>query len=113
MTKPRNHYWPCFVFALLALSAGIAHADGQPSFKKVQVPVGHIFIPSEGYDDNDNIQFVIDGVLPNGCYRVDHEQTDTASASENHIAVSLIALLRTDGPCANQMHLPQSLLAAV
>lgn len=40
----------------------------------VPVKVGDLFIP-KGFDDNDQTTLVVDGYLPNGCYRLDKAET--------------------------------------
>jgi len=121
MKKTHNHFWTFLVFGLLALSAKIARADSPsapasptpPSYEKIEMPVGHVFIAPQGFDDNDNIEFVIDGVFPNGCYQVASDSTQVDAANK-HVITHLFANHRTDGPCGNAAAtLPASLLAAV
>jgi hypothetical protein len=53
------------LLALTALSSQYGLADDQP---QEEVAVHKIFFPQTGYDDNDNIQVVIEGELPDPCY---------------------------------------------
>lgn len=53
-----------FVFGLGLLSH---NSFGSPPKSEVIEPVG-VFLP-QGFDDNDNAQIIIHGVLPNSCYR--------------------------------------------
>jgi hypothetical protein len=46
------------------------HANPSHAPIKEPLQVKNIFIPEVGYDDNDNIEFVIDGVLKNACYQL-------------------------------------------
>lgn len=52
---------------LVFLSSGTLTYANAPS--AVEVFAERVFVPS-GYDDNDNIEIVIDGILPNLCYDV-------------------------------------------
>jgi hypothetical protein len=73
-------------------------ADGLSSSRsQVEVPVRRVFFPSRGYDDNDNVQVVIEGELPDPCY-VLGEQTVTRDPS-GAITVHQFAWRRQGGAC--------------
>lgn len=73
------------IFSILLL--GNAHAvpgdnDGalgtSPTPELIPFKVSQVYIP-EGFDDNDNLQVVIEGFFPNGCYKVAPASIDTKS----------------------------------
>ena len=56
---------------VLCLASGhLALADG-PS--QVEVPIRRVIFPVRGYDDNDNVQIVVEGDLPDPCYILGHQ----------------------------------------
>jgi hypothetical protein len=67
--------------------------------KIVEVPVSNVFAPARGFDDNDFVQIVIDGKLPNSCYLQDETKVNLDRASKT-IVVKQLALRRQDGDCA-------------
>jgi hypothetical protein len=54
----------CFSTPLLAETPGL-----------VAVPVTSVFVPV-GFDDNDEAQIILDGMLPNTCYRLAHTEVE-------------------------------------
>lgn len=67
----RNGY---LTSALLLLALGttsnnVAFADDPANGAVVNVNASYVFAPV-GFDDNDEVELVIDGYLPSGCYRV-------------------------------------------
>ncbi len=63
-----------------------------------EVTLQRIFIPAHGYDDNDNVQIFIEGMLPNGCYSARDPVIEKSSA--NLISVKQFAKRMTDGTCS-------------
>ena len=59
-----------FTLAGMLLLAANAYADlpEATNVETVEVPIQYVFVPKVGYDDNDNVQIVLDGFLPNSCY---------------------------------------------
>ncbi len=54
-------------FTFLFLSSSLFGTDGnRPTL--VEAPVSTVYAPG-GFDDNDNIQIVIEGIFPNTCYK--------------------------------------------
>ncbi|MGZ3688694.1 MAG: hypothetical protein ACXWPM_04120 [Bdellovibrionota bacterium] len=106
--------WNGFVLIALAITSlqCQANAAESDSRTRVEVPIGQVFIPPQGYDDNDNIQFVLDGILPNGCFSAANPDVQV-DPSDKHISAHLYAYVRSDGACADQNHLPNSLVAPV
>ena len=76
-----------------------------PALALVQIPISEVFIPG-GYDDNDNVEVVVDGVLPNACYQLAHTQV---YQSGNTFQLIQYAEVRTVADCKNQDSLPSKL----
>lgn len=55
------------LMSLLLTSTSVFAAD---FLTEVEVPIENTFVPHRGYDDNDNIQIVVHGLLPNSCYQI-------------------------------------------
>ena len=55
--------------SLLALVSFGSAAELVSDQMSVEAPVLKVFAPSLGYDDNDLVQVVVDGVMPNACYQ--------------------------------------------
>lgn len=105
-----NKSWVVVLVVFLGLlAAEVSFAD---SLKRVEVPVGNIFVPATGFDDNDNVQLMIDGVLPNGCYQIDKEELSEGKKAKTY-NVKLFAYKRTEGSCADESNLPNSLMPTV
>lgn len=58
-------------------------------FRRVEYPIESVFIP-EGFDNNDSVQLVIHGKLPNSCYQIGYTSTEL-DQDTNKLYVSLIA----------------------
>jgi hypothetical protein len=61
----------CKILPLLVLSLasiGTANASSTDEPTLVEVPVRRVFFPAQGYDNNDNIQIVIEGDVPDPCF---------------------------------------------
>ncbi len=54
------------LFACLAASAA-AHGAPRSVPKLVVAPVDNVFVPA-GFDDNDNVEVVLQGYFANSCY---------------------------------------------
>jgi len=76
------------VVFLCSLTA-IAQAQSTEFFREVDYPVSQVFIP-EGFDDNDAIQFVVQGNFPNSCYQVGNLDTQLDTET-NKLYVKLTA----------------------
>lgn len=61
------------ILALAALFLTIPVLADAPGL--VAVPVTSVFVPV-GFDDNDEAQIVLDGMLPNTCYRLAHTEVE-------------------------------------
>jgi hypothetical protein len=87
------------MFATLMIVACPALARG--TSQKVEVPIAHVFVPSKGYDDNDNVEVVLDGELPNSCYTVDLSQVMKDAGNAKILDAKQFAMKRSDGVCAH------------
>lgn len=79
--------------------------DGNPVPERVEIPLEQAFAPTTGFDDNDNVQVVVHGNLPNACYSladtyVEHKDDGVT------LAVKQYALRKRDGVCAQSATLP-------
>ena len=103
----KDSVWSLVVLTAFALMAGLtsAHADVMPIPERIEVPVGNVFIPPKGFDDNDNIEFVVDGFLPNACYAIANT-TYEIIPDKKLIVVHQFASHRKDGICADENSLP-------
>lgn len=100
--KSRNLAFTVATIALLSgANPALATSD---RMERVEVPVGRVFVPPQGYDDNDNIEIVVDGYLPNNCYRID--KTEIHRTSDRGFSVQQFAVVNRDGICANADRLP-------
>jgi hypothetical protein len=94
--------------ALWATSFG-AHADEAPL--KDNLRINNIFVPQEGFDDNDNIEFVLDGELKNACLKLGAASVRTYA---NIIDVNVESYRDPDTVCAqDDSLLPQAIQITV
>jgi hypothetical protein len=59
--------------SVLALSAGAAFADDPSTGTLIAVTADASFVPV-GFDDNDDVVVVLDGSLPDSCYKLSHTE---------------------------------------
>lgn len=69
--------------ALIGLSTQ-ARADDPPQGTLVGVSVRELFVPN-GFDDNDEVEVVLDGELPNTCYKLAHNEVKYDEATGRYI----------------------------
>jgi hypothetical protein len=62
------------ILALLLLGAPQAFA-ANPTATEIEVVVQHVFVPSVGFDSNDEVEITIDGMIPNYCYMMGRSET--------------------------------------
>lgn len=72
----------------------------------VEIPVDTLLAPVQGFDENDDVQVVLHGHLPNSCYRLHHSQVDRGS-QPGEFKVKQFAAKRTDGVCGNDHSMPE------
>lgn len=84
----------------------IAVLASLPAFGATTVELGvkSLLAPQKGFDDNDNIQVVLHGALPNACYSLLGHQIE--KIDQNKIWVRQFAMKQTDGICADESSLP-------
>lgn len=77
----------------------------------IELAVDHVFIPEHGYDDNDVIQLVVYGNLPNACYTLGETKVET----EGHtITVRQFATKNTSQLCTQSVErLPPHIMSLV
>lgn len=54
------------LISILSITASSAWSDNSPT--KIRTEVNKVYIPN-GFDDNDNVQVVAEGIFPDTCYR--------------------------------------------
>ena len=94
-------------FALLFSITGsmkVAHAADQ----RVEIALQNVFAPIDGYDDNDNVEVVLHGALPNSCYTVADSFYELLDDGVT-VAIHQYATRTTDGICADDSKLPEHL----
>ena len=79
---------------------------------RVEMALENVFAPVEGYDDNDPVEVVFHGVLPNACYTLgdtffEHDQDGRTIHLRQYV------LRKKDKVCAEGSALPPHLAAAV
>jgi len=106
MTNFSKFFALCLPLSILASQTQAAEAP----FKE-PLRVNNIFIPQEGFDDNDNIQFVLDGELKNACLQVG---SSSVTFDGHIIDVKLEARRNEDTFCAQEdALLPEAIQATV
>ncbi len=94
-------------FSTTALSSEDANSDTSVI---VDLAYSTVFIPEYGFDDNDNVQAVVEGFLPNSCYTL--AQTDTLISEEaKTVKIKQSAIRSVAGICENEAMLPPDLAA--
>jgi hypothetical protein len=64
------------VFSVLALSIFSSHRGRADERPQEEIEINKIFFPQTGYDDNDNIQVMVEGDLPDPCYVLGKQSID-------------------------------------
>lgn len=103
-------------WAVMSISAAMAHADGTgvavPSnTAEVEIPVTVLLAPPVGYEDKNNIQVVLYGMLPNACYSIGNYRVEKLGSNE--LAVHQFAYKENQGLCADDSGIPESMKMAV
>jgi hypothetical protein len=86
------------LMGLFLVSLGFAQ-QAQAQSEVVEVPLTRVFIQPQGYDDNDNVEVIVDGELPNTCYTLEKQEV-IHDPQTNEIRVQQRAIHRLDGVCA-------------
>lgn len=95
--------------ALAGLMASISASAAPPT--SVELNVTRIFVPEVGYDDNDRVEIVLDGKLPDACYRLG--KTVVSKSSEGVFSVHQYGLRLNADPCGPRETLPPYMKLAV
>jgi hypothetical protein len=72
----------------------------------IEIPVETALAPPMGFDDNDNIQVVLHGRLPNSCFTLGNHSLETLGDGHT-IRIHQFANHRMDGICAADSELPE------
>jgi len=78
----------------------------------VEVQLEMALLPSVGYDDNDNVQIVLHGMIPNACYSLAMTEVEK-DESKKTIRIRQFASYSENGICAQQRDLPPHMLMAI
>lgn len=92
--------------ALLAANATphALRANESDSPTRVEIPVEALLAPYFGFEEKNNIQVVLYGLLPNNCYTLD--DTTTEKLDEHTFRIRQFALHDQSGLCADESTLP-------
>ncbi|MBP7844980.1 MAG: hypothetical protein KA116_09195 [Proteobacteria bacterium] len=83
----------------MGVSAGLLSFNLLASSQyRVEIGVARVFIPANGFDDNDTVEAVLDGELPNSCFALEKSVVDV-NAAEKTITVHQFAIRVTAGIC--------------
>jgi hypothetical protein len=91
------------VFALSAQGFAGYGADAPPSI--VELPVEALLAPPVGFDDNDNIEVVLYGTLPNACYTLGEYTTEIVKETSK-VRIRQYAIKNNTGFCAQGAAIP-------
>jgi hypothetical protein len=84
------------VAAMWTLNVYAEHAPHSPQLE--QINVQEVFVPEVGYDNNDNVQVLVDGKLPNLCYDLD-KTTSSIDMDKKIITITQYARKKSDSIC--------------
>lgn len=96
--------------AAFFMAFGSFQASASDSRELVETLISKAFIPAYGFDDNDNVQTVIEGYLPNSCYTLAQTQVQKDIGSKT-IKISQKAIKSSSGICEHETNLPPDLAA--
>ncbi len=78
---------------------------------RVEIPLQGAFAPSRGYDDNDMVEVVLHGNLPNSCYRLAESAFERGNG--HALRVRQFAIMSNLGRCFDKDAMPAHLKMAV
>ena len=90
---------------LITLTLTIGFTAGASGLEKVELKLDNAMAPVRGFDNNDNVQVVVKGNLPNACYEL-AEATFERNDAGRVITIHQFANHKVDGICANSENLP-------
>lgn len=79
---------------------------------RIELGLDRVMAPRVGYDDNDQVQVIARGYLPNQCYQLAESFVQQLDDGKS-IRIAQYALRTHDGPCAEGMNLPPHLAMEV
>lgn len=92
-------YQKIVLASFLAAMSQASHASDGVSNVLIEVGIERVFVPSQGYDDNDTVEVVVDGYLPNACYTLE-KSTVERNPKDGTFTVKQYAVQQLDGFCA-------------
>ncbi len=96
---------------LLSVVSTVSNASITPTSKTIEIAIEELMAPAMGYDDNDNIQVVVHGSLPNACYNVG--KTEFEYVDPQTVLVKQFAIKKLDGICAEERLIPEHMKVIV
>ena len=85
--------------------------EANPTLKQVEIPVLALLAPAVGYEEKNNIQVVLYGMLPNSCYSVGG--TSIQRQADGSLHVRQFATVDSSGICVDQQKLPEHMMALI
>lgn len=95
-----------FVAFLSVIHFNLALAG--PKSERLELALDKVLAPSVGFDDNDQIEVVITGALPNVCYSLADYFTQVSDDGQR-VEIHQYAVKQIDGICSNPSLLPEHL----
>lgn len=74
------------------------HGHAAPSGKIVEIPLKKVYVPHTGFDDNDRIEVVAEGELPNPCFTLGETKAEAQGSGDGY-RVRQMAWRRLTGAC--------------
>ncbi len=99
-----------WLIAMSLVNMGMGNANA--ASEEIEINVDAVLAPSQGFDDNDRIQIVLHGMLPNACYVLGEPKVDHDSVSKK-MRLRQFATRKSEGVCAQGENLPPHLAMAV
>lgn len=93
---------------LISMITQNTYAQSSSEGLGTEIPVQGVFAPKHGFDDNDNVQIIVDGILPNACYKKS-QTLYSVDALAHTITVQQYAFKDESGSCADPANLPEEL----
>jgi hypothetical protein len=106
----------CFGLVILTLFASLGFFVGIGSFaaERVELKLTGVLSPTLGFDDNDQVQVVVHGMLPNACYTVGPTMVLWSKKKTNEATIRQFGVLQTEGICATRgEQLPPHMMMAI
>ena len=86
------------LFSLVLVLSVVGISSAKAKSQIVELPIARIFVPARGFDDNDSVEAVVDGELPNACYLLE-KQSIKVDESSKVITVRQFAIRLGSGTC--------------